>query len=382
MIFSLPYIIFAIFFLPFQWIPKSTSLSKQHYGLNRFIIISFLLFIGCRGFIASDWISYYPFFQKLPPLHEPSSIPFIEAWPWEKGFLVLSSFIKIFAKNYFLYQFILFGIDLFILNLIIARYVDPKNYVLTYVLFFVFQGFIIEVNLLRNAKSILLFLLSIRYINERKIYYYVLLNLLGVFFHVSSVIFFPLYFILGHRFSKVFLFSLFFVGNLLFLFRINYLVAVIALIEPVLPGRLAELVVNYGLLLGNVERASIGIGFIERTVVFVLLVTLQNKLLKKNPLLLPFINQVYLFVFVYLFLSEFWIFVQRISLLFVAGYWIVLPAMYNIFDKSKKEIFCCILFFYCLLKMGVQCDEPQYQYSNFIFSKQNYEEALINVKSQ
>ena len=169
---------------------------------------------------------------------------------------------------------------------------------------------------------------------------------------------------------------------MLFLLRINYLTTVIALIEPFLPGRLADLVVSYGLLSGNVERASVGIGFIERTGVFILLVTLQNKLLKRNPLLLPFINQLYLFIFVYLFLSEFWIFVQRISLLFVAGYWIVLPAMYSIFNKSKKKIFCCVLFFYCLFKMGVQCDEPQYQYSNVLFSKQNYEEALINFRTR
>ncbi len=376
MIFAIPYILFALSLFIFQYLPKSIGVSEQYYYPRFYVIFSLLVFLGCRGFIVTDWASYYPFYEEVPSIFDDNAFRFIQKWPWEKGFVFLSCVIKSFAPNYFVYQFILFTVDLFIIDKIIQEYVRPHNYAIAYISFFVFQGFVMEVNLLRNAQAIMLFLLSIKYVREKKILKYFALNALGILFHSSAIFYIPLYFVLNHKFSKKILLLAFIIGNIIFLAHLAWLTGIIQSILPLLgQSRLASMISMYGILTGKATASTLGLGFIERTAMYLITIYFQSAMLKRNPKVLPFVNMLYLFCFSYLYLSEFFIFTQRISILFTSSYWIVLPALYDELKKDKKKIFILLFISYCVLKMLVQCDEPYYKYTNVLFSEQNYFEA-------
>lgn len=59
-----------------------------------------------------------------------------------------------------------------------------------------FALFLDSVNVMRNMKSISFFYLSIPFLIQRKALPYFILNLIGFGFHTSSIVYFPLYFIL------------------------------------------------------------------------------------------------------------------------------------------------------------------------------------------
>ena len=381
MIFALPYICFVLLFFFFQYVPKSIGKTKLFYIQHSWVFLSLLAFLGCRGLIVTDWVSYYPFYDEAPTLFDSGAFSFISRYPWEKGFLTLSCFIKIFTANYFVYQFILFAVDLCIIEAIIREYVKTDYYVIAYIAFFVFQGFVMEVNLLRNSQAILLFLLSLKYVRSKKFFKFLTLNLFGTLFHASSVFYIPLYFILRHTFSKRFLLLAFLFGNAIFFAHISWVSGILLKVLPLLgQSRLASMIKAYKVLTGEAAAYSLGFGFLERTGMYLLVVHHQRKMLQNDEKVQPFINLFYLFSFVYLFLSEFTIFVERISMLFVAGYWIVVPALYGCMKRSWKKCFLLIFILYCILKMLVQCDEPYYRYSNVLLETQNYNRSYIIFK--
>ncbi len=381
MIFALPYICFVVSFFLFQCMPKAIGKSEVFYMQRTWVLLSLLVFLGCRGLIVTDWVSYYPFYAEAPTLLDADVFSFISRYPWEKGFLTLSCFIKIFAADYFAYQFILFAVDLCIIDAIIREYVKTDYYVIAYIAFFVFQGFVMEVNLLRNSQAILLFLLSLKYVRTKKILKFLMLNSLGTLFHTSSIFYIPLYFILRHTFSKRFLLLTFLLGNAILFVHISWVAGILLKILPLLgQSRLASMIKAYKVLTGNAATYSMGFGFLERTGMYLLVVHYQRKMLRNDEKVQPFINLFYLFCFVYLFLSEFSIFVERISMLFVAGYWIVVPALYACMKRTWKKCFLLVFILYCILKMLVQCDEPYYRYTNALFQSQNYDHSYIIFK--
>lgn len=73
-----------------------------------------LFFIGLRGFVASDYINYYPFFQNLPTIFDLQFEGFYTG-EFEFGFILYSSLVKTIFPNYFLGFFLNALIDLSIL---------------------------------------------------------------------------------------------------------------------------------------------------------------------------------------------------------------------------------------------------------------------------
>lgn len=376
MLFSLPYCLAFIFVLSLYYIPQQSGIVTVRYFPVLAIFTFLLIFIGFRGFIVTDWGIYYPYFEyRVPTLccNTDEIKSFINTWPWEKGFLVYSIIMKTLFPNYFLFQFFSFLFDLIIIHITFVRYIPRKYFPIAYAVFFVFQGFVIEVNLLRNSKAIMLFLLSIPYLQDRKFFKYVLLNILGSMFHISGLLYIPLYFILNKEFNKKYILLFFVLGNIFFFSKIKVVSTLLVFIAPFFEGtRFASLISAYGLISEDFSSYSIGIGFIERTFTFFLVLYFQNQIITKNKNLCIFINLLYVYFFCYLYLAEVKILIERMTLLFVAGYWISFPIIYEKLSKNRKIYFVLFLFIYGILKMMVQCDEPIYSYTNVLFEEQVY----------
>ena len=375
MIYSVPYCLAFIFILFLEFYPKPCGVVNAKYVPCLSVLLFLLVFIGFRGFIVTDWVSYYPYFEEnVPSFFDGGKVEkFINGWPWEKGFLVYSVAMKSICPDYFFFQFFSFLFDLIAVHITFRRYVQKKYIPLAYAVFFVFQGFVMEVNLLRNSKAIVLFMLSIPYLQNRKFLKYAVLNVIGGMFHVSGFLYIPLYFVLNRNFNRKFIFAVFLIGNLFFFCRIKFIALMLSAVAPFLGGtRFGSMISAYGLLSDKFSSYSIGIGFLERTLTFFVVFKFQNRILRANREVRAFINLLYIFLFCYLYLSEVQILIERITMLFVIGYWIVFPAVYGELSKNRKLLFTVILLFYGILKMLVQCDEPNYSYTNVLYEKPVY----------
>lgn len=377
---AISYLFYCSSLFVFQLLPKEIGANNQKILRHYYIVISLLFFIGFRGFIITDWVEYYKFYQIVPKIQNitPQYMKYLN---WDKGFLVYASIVKTITSDYFIFQFISFFIDLVIINWFVERYVDEKYYAFAYAAFFVFQGLIIEVNLLRNSKAIMLFLMSLPFLEKRNYLFYYILNVLGILFHISSILYLLLPFFINRNFNKKFILIIFLIGNVFFIFHIKWILGLLNLIFSLLgESRLRSLIIGYGLL-EKQNSFNLGFGYIERTLLFLLVFINHDKLIQQKKSNILFVNMFYIYSFIYLFFSEFYLFVQRFPLLFVCSFWVVVPEIYKLLSYKNKKIFLAIFFMYCMLKIGMQCDELNYKYTNYLISEQDYERSLELFRS-
>ena len=112
-------------------------------------------------------------------------------------------------------------INAVLLNVFFKRYLSAKYYALGFILFIAFYGLTLEVDLMRNIKALLIFLIALRFVEERKPIQYFLLISLAFFFHWSALFFIPLYFFLHKPISLRTFIVVLVIGNLIFIFNIQ-----------------------------------------------------------------------------------------------------------------------------------------------------------------
>jgi hypothetical protein len=343
------------------------------------VITILLIFFGFRGYIMIDWIRYYQFYADLPTLFDDHNLikKIIGAGSLngrliERGFLVYMIICKTISANYFFFQFISSIIDLYILFLFFKREI-PDYLILGFVFFFLFDGFQLEMQLLRNAKSMLLFLISIKYIKEKKIIKFLILNCIGTLFHITSLLYIPLYFIINKNIKRSVLFTVFIIGNIIYLLRIEWLKQVLSHIS--FPGRVGYLINMY--LTSQRYSVSHGIGivgYLERSFTFLLVYFFSKKLTNIDNNNNIYINLLYLYLFIYLHFSEMYIFIARVVSLFVFSYWIIYPKIYSLISKKMKYIFIMLLFIYGGVKLAEKCNKVYFLYDSTIMPHKSFQE--------
>lgn len=391
-LYSIPYLLFLFYLLILVFIEfRQLNAGKDTTFIRWATIIGVIFFIGFRGFIYSDWLVYYKLFEKIPTIWDAglssiSQTDFSDLSATdvnvgksgiEIGFLYFTYFLKSIAPNYFVWVFINTVIDVFILDIFFRRY--SKYYVFGFIIFIVFGGMMIECNLMRNVKAILLFLISLKYIEERKILPYMLLNLAGILFHSSAIIFIPLYFILNKVWPKWLMWSIFIVGNILFVFHISYLEPIMLKIADIIGGRLAVQIKLYFAI--DIYSQSYGLSpsYIERVITFLAVILFQNKLIEQRRSNCIFINAYVLYFVCFFFFSEIMVAVERLTLIFIFSYWIIYPELlYLIKQIVYKIIVFGTMILYCALKLIDMNSNILSRYDNVVFGIMSYEERSDN----
>lgn len=369
---SFPYIAFSLLFFLFSLDGYVFSKNTEAYKSIRFLFVNAtvlisIYFIGCRGFVAADWYFYLPYFEKCPTFFDETSkiFEFVKNNEYEKGYCLFSIICKSIFDNYFAFQFICFVIDFFVLHSFFKEYCR-KYYFLGWMLFWIFQGFVFEIIILRNAKAIMLFLISIKYAEKRKFLPYFFINLLGVFFHSSAVIYIPLYFFFGlKRHPKIELF-LFISGGFIYVLQIPLIKPVLLLFSNFMPGRYGHLVQMY--LASDLYSASYGItiGFLERFFTFCILYKFSKRIIKNDNRMKTFWFIFLLYSYSYLFMSDFSILIERIPNLFICSYWILYPKLFGLLKKEFKYIFLILLLLYGSMRTATLLSKNWAYYDNFI----------------
>lgn len=357
--YSIPYLLLSLFYLGI-W-----HFEKRGKNVSLLCSLTFILFYAFRGFVAWDWLSYYTRFN-LP-------LEFIpEVYPLEQGFAYFCMTIKAIIDDYHVFVFVSSMVDLYLLNKILSRY-SKGNLSLMFFFFVVFYTSA-EMDLMRNIKSILLFYYSLEYVRKKKIICFWLLNLLGLSFHSSSIIFLLLGLFIFRSWNRKIILLLFIIGNVLFLQQEGIFTLLFQKLAGYIDIGIYE-VIYEGYANSDKYSSQYGIsfGYIERTLSFILIYKNYKRILETDERMLPLVNIFYVFIFINLFFSDFMIVIDRGGMLFRFSYILLCPSLYNSinFIPLKK----CYLYFiviFSLTRLHVFTNNVFYDYENILFGAKTY----------
>lgn len=349
--YSFPYLLFLFYlFLIVLW--EFSLKAKGDRRLKKIRIViwgSFLFFFGLRGFVNTDCLSYYPFFEGLKTVWDGYSYGYVlSEYDWEPGFITVVYLLKSIIPNYFVWTFVWTLIAIIALDSFFSR--NVKYYSLGFLLFFIFGGYGILVNLMRGSIAMFIFLYSIRFLEKGDSKKYFLVNTVGCLFHISSVLYLLAYFILKRRLSFPFLLGVFLFLNLLYWLRIDFSNILIPIMNNISYERISLLVESY------IEEGSNGellsIGYIERCFTYIVVLMMYTKLARSKPDSIIYLNAYVLYYILFYFFWQIDAASQRMAGLFIFSYWIIYSDLYAILKiPNNKKLFLLLLLVYSSLKM-------------------------------
>ncbi|WP_427042436.1 EpsG family protein [Fusobacterium sp. SB021] len=348
---------------------------RKKHMLFVFSIILLIGFLGLRGFIGWDWWAYYPSYNNLP-----------NGFNYEIGYEIWSNIFYKIGLSYHHFTFINTVADILILAYVLKKY--SKYPIFSMFLFLAVQGLSFEVDLLRNAKAVLLFIISIQFIKERKIIPFLILNILGMTFHMSSVIYLPMYFILNRNYSRKIILPLIILGNIYYLFDTKLFIHILEYMSSVLPAAVGGKITSYLSIIPQNYKLPVGTLYFERLVTFIMVFFFlhkeKNHREKENPYSLIMENSFYIFYLIFLFTSEFFIASTRIGILFIYANWFLWG---DIIENLRDTKIKAAVFLIAVLIGGNRIynhfdfngNKILYRYENIITDHKPYEEKMKDL---
>lgn len=348
---------------------------RKKHMLFVFSIILLIGFLGLRGFIGWDWWAYYPSYNNLP-----------NGFNYEIGYEIWSNIFYKIGLSYHHFTFINTVADILILAYVLKKY--SKYPIFSMFLFLAVQGLSFEVDLLRNAKAVLLFIISIQFIKERKLIPFLILNILGMTFHMSSVIYLPMYFILNRNYSRKIVLPLIILGNIYYLFDTKLFIHILEYMSSVLPAAVGGKMTSYLSIIPQNYKLPIGTLYFERLVTFIMVFFFlhkeKNHREKENPYSLIMENSFYIFYLIFLFTSEFFIASTRIGILFIYANWFLWGDIIENLRNTKIKV---AVFLIAVLIGGNRIynhfdfngNKILYRYENIITDHKSYEEKMKDL---
>lgn len=374
---AIPYVVVAFILLCLFFIDDLNKINEG-YKKRRLILVGYcllLFFFGLRGFVMTDFVSYYPFFNLIENI---DSIPEIVVFKgWEPGYVVFSFICKSLIPNYFAWNLISCAIDLYILYLVLNRY--SYNHFLSLIVFFIVGALPLEMNVLRNAKAIFIFLLAIKYIEEQRFIPYLLLILLAMTFHVSAVLYLPCYFILGKKWPQWVVLSIFILGCIILFSHISILSSLINHIPMDMDedSRGGYLISHH---LSEFDSYGLSFGTIERIITYVILMIIYERCLTSNNTDIVFYNLFFLLFVVYFYFSESHVVVQRLQYLFIPCFWIVYPSLFRYLKCIRLGAYKTIFIMFLIIKVFLLGAAPENRYENILFGIDSFEKRHDTIE--
>ena len=374
--YSIPYLLLFFLFLLLDWICSRGAGEREKAFARYSAVALYVIFFGFRGFIGADWNNYYPFYNELPSLFSGQFGTSDNLF--EPGFVLFSTICKTISSNYHFFILINALVNVLLLDIFIRRHLNDRQYVLGIMIFLLMGGIINEIDLLRASKAVLLFMISIKYIQSRKLFKFLLINAIGLSFHSTTLLFLPLYFIVNRKFSIKPILLIWIIGNAIFLLQVEY-------IKPVLTFLASIFGASYSLMLSmyldsDVFNTAYGfsLGFIERTFSFVVLAFFHNRLYTQGIYSKIFINIFYIFIFCNLIFGEFYILQARVGLMLSFTYMIIWPMVYRAVQKKLlRQTLSLVFGLYVIFKTISYTGSVIYRYDNVLTGIESFVDRSI-----
>ena len=298
-----------------------TFLKKNKLGLK--IALLFLILVsGLRYEFGADYVSYYSIFNDIKDNNINVYIQGLE-----KGYVYLNKIIVFFNLDFMWIFFIITSLNLFLIyKILIYLEVDSKDYWFILFLYLIsINYYFYHLSMLRQSVAIYLFIFSLKYLYEKKLYKFILIIMIGVCFHKSAILLLGIYPIVKYLNRKrmiVLLIVGLFVGVNQYL-TLNFLNLILNIFELEKYAHYIQLVeLNTGL--GYTLRVFICVGLI-------ILLGLRNITLKEKIILKLY--------FLYYFFAFFSIYMGPTYHRFLCYFdWIKILAFYFILKILFKNI--------------------------------------------
>ena len=372
MSYSLPYILLLTFYGFLAYLYEQIDNEFRKKQISIVAVLVFFIFFAFRGYLYTDWVSYVQYFENIEWDHV--IINDIDGEDFkEPGFALLAVLCKTFVNNYFFLVFVCTSIDTY-LFLRFLKHRDINNIALVFMLFITFEGLVIMFNLLRNALSLFIFMNAIEYIEKRKSIAYFFLCIIALSIHLSSIMYFPLYFFLHKKLNK-WIFLGVFTGCLIFYISNSSLIFTLASLSG-LDGPLGDKLNIYTELFSTSRVLSLT-GTIEKVALTTLVFLYYDEIIDQLKGRIVIINSLLCYLIMYYMLAEFNTFSYRMSILFIFSYWILWGDIIKVlYVKNNKRIVSALIYIYCIYVTIFAVSTPIQQYDNILFGAKSYQERL------
>ena len=372
MSYSLPYILLLTFYGFLAYLYEQIDNEFRKKQISIVAVLVFFIFFAFRGYLYTDWVSYVQYFENIEWNH--AIINDIDGEDFkEPGFALLTVLCKTFVNNYFFLVFVCTSIDTYLFLRFLKRR-DINNIALVFMLFITFEGLSIMFNLLRNALSLFIFMNAIEYIEKRKPIAYFSLCIIALSIHLSSIMYFPLYFFLHKKLNK-WIFLGVFTGCLIFYISNSSLILTLANLFG-LAGPLEDKLNIYTELFSTSRVLSLT-GTIEKVALTTLVFLYYDEIIDQLKGRIVIINSLLCYLIMYYMLAEFNTFSYRMSILFIFSYWILWGDIIKVlYVKNNKRIVSALIYIYCIYVTIFAVSTPIQQYDNILFGAKSYQERL------
>jgi len=191
---------------------------KSEFLMTELIIICIMVYIiiiaSIRSGIGADFYSYSTMFDRVPRLGD-GVISHAKSNHGEIGFHFLNSFLKTIGLDNPAYMFLLYAAIPVLLNYNSLKKYNQKYFYTAFFVYICLFFFGREMAQIRQGMSTAISLFSIRYIYQKELKRFIFFTGLASLFHISSVVFLPVYFI-ANREYKVWVYLLLFMIGILF----------------------------------------------------------------------------------------------------------------------------------------------------------------------
>lgn len=323
---------------------------KNKIVLAVFSIIIYSYFLGRRGFVASDWIHYFPTFISSLNLEEAlyfKRLNFIAEY--EIGYKVLLTFFKSLTTNYDIYIFLTTFLDISFL-VIIFFYYSPYP-IFSIFIFLIFSGLNLQLDLMRNIKAMIIFLYSLKYLTNKEYFKVYFFNIIAFTIHRTSFLYIILISFLQKKIykKKYLILILFFIGVCFYFFSNNFFYEMFEIIFEILKKLNISLLSGiqnklnaYMLQIEHMSPGIIKIGLIEKIITFFVFY-FNRKKINETKIERIFFNLYLACIFSYLYTNSISVLHDRLEILFIPSYWILYPIFLKKCKKNKLIIFVILI---------------------------------------
>jgi hypothetical protein len=214
------------------------------------------LFSALRYNYGNDYVSYHEFFKDL---NSYSTLTFVDVGlNFEPGWILLNWFIE--PLGFFSIVIILSFLNSVIFYRFIKKYVDPRFYWIALFLYiFGTANFLIGLSVMRQNLSLIIFIYSLQYIENKQLLKYALFIVLAAQFHLSAYLLILVYPLGRIQFKINNYFGIVFFGIYLALFKIT------PTLFPAILANATDAIGKYSVYEGGQEVSS-GLGIILNSI--------------------------------------------------------------------------------------------------------------------
>ena len=341
----------------------------------------FFVFFGFRGYVYTDWTHYVVGFEYAE-WSDFFDMSLLEDDDKEKitepGFMLFLRLCKTICDNYTFFTVACTAVNMaLLLRFVKSRNVENVPFIM--MVFIAFWGLNLMFDLMRNTTAILIFANSLQYIEQRKPVPYFLMCLAALSFHLSSFIFFPLYFVAHLRINR-WVFLGVFLGVFVFFLTHQSLIQILLKVSG-LEGSYGILLEEYTEIYSSGRPFSIYITA-EHFGLVTLVVLYYDDIIERFKGRVILLNMLLLYFIMFYILSDFYILSLRMSTLFVFAYWVLWYDVIKVLAvRRNKWALSSVLYLYCMFLLAVNNKGPVYQYDNVLFGAKSYEERLATFRT-